>query len=153
MTPDKRLNQIEPVLADFVQKVDRLIEGNGQIINEVSKIPGIESKLADIQQQVAKIPGIENKISGIEQQVAKIPGIEQQVSKIPGIEQQVAKIPGIEQQVAKIPGIERTVAITAKGLAELTVNINNRFDQFQQELSDVKTGQQLILQILREKLP
>lgn len=112
MTPDKRLNQIEPVLADFVQKVDRLIEGNGQIINEASKIAGIE-------QQVAKIPEIENKIADI------------------------------QQQVAKIPSIERTVAITAKGLAELTI----RFDQFQQELSDVKTGQQLILQILREKLP
>ncbi|QDK81352.1 hypothetical protein EXU85_23165 [Spirosoma sp. KCTC 42546] len=146
MTPDKRLNQIEPVLADFVQKVDRLIEGNGQIINEVSKISGIE-------QQVAKIPGIE-------QQVAKISGIEQQVAKIPGIEQQVAKISGIEQQVSKIPGIERSVAITAKGLAELTVtvnhfvvNINQRFDQFQQEISDVKSGQELILQILREKLP
>ncbi|GAB4022292.1 hypothetical protein GCM10028808_69600 [Spirosoma migulaei] len=166
MTPDKRLNQIEPVLADFVQKVDRLIEGNGQIINEVSKISGIEqqvAKIPGIEQQVSKIPGIEQqvaKISGIEQQVAKIPGIEQQVAKISGIEQQVAKISGIEQQVAKIPGIERSVAITAKGLAELTVtvnhfvvNINQRFDQFQQEISDVKSGQELILQILREKLP
>ena len=100
MTPDKRLNQIEPVLADVVQKVDRLIEGNGQIINEVSKIPGIE----------------------------------------------------------------RTVSITAKGLADLTIitnnrfdqlhqDVNQRFDQLQQDVTDVKSGQQLILQILREKLP
>lgn len=33
MTPDKRLNQLEPVVADTAQKVDRLIETNGQILN------------------------------------------------------------------------------------------------------------------------
>ncbi|QMW03827.1 hypothetical protein [Spirosoma foliorum] len=49
--------------------------------------------------------------------------------------------------------IEPLLADPVQLLAELTVNINQRFDQFQQELSDVKTGQQLILQILREKLP
>ncbi|WP_338869846.1 hypothetical protein WBJ53_21210 [Spirosoma sp. SC4-14] len=32
MTPDKRLDQIEPVLADVAQKTDRLIESNGQIL-------------------------------------------------------------------------------------------------------------------------
>ena len=65
MTPEGRFNQIEPVLADVVQKVDRLIEANGQIITEVSKIPGIE----------------------------------------------------------------RTVSITAKGVVDLTANMNTRFDQ------------------------
>ncbi len=33
MTPDKRLNQLEPVVADTAQKVDRLIETNGQILD------------------------------------------------------------------------------------------------------------------------
>ena len=32
MTPDKRLNQLEPVVADVLQKVDRLIEGQGQLV-------------------------------------------------------------------------------------------------------------------------
>ena len=32
MTPDKRLDQVEPVLADVAQKTDRLIESNGQIL-------------------------------------------------------------------------------------------------------------------------
>lgn len=32
MTPDIRLNQIEPLLADVLQKVDRLIEGQGRIL-------------------------------------------------------------------------------------------------------------------------
>lgn len=138
MTPNRRFNQIEPVLADVVQKVDRLIEGNGQIIDQVSKISGIETKVA----------GIETNVSVI------------------------------EQETTKIPGIERTVSITAKGLIDLTTDVNKRFDQqqnqindlrqemkqqftevnqrfdqFQQDVTDVKSGQQLILQILREKLP
>lgn len=40
MTPDRRLNQLEPIVAVVLQKVDRLIEGNGQIINEVSNDTG-----------------------------------------------------------------------------------------------------------------
>ena len=37
MTPDKRLDQIEPVMADVLQKVDRLVEGQGQIIEVVTR--------------------------------------------------------------------------------------------------------------------
>lgn len=33
MTPERRLNQLEPVVADTAQKVDRLIETNGQILD------------------------------------------------------------------------------------------------------------------------
>lgn len=32
MTPDRRLDQIEPLIADVLQKVDRLIEGQGQLV-------------------------------------------------------------------------------------------------------------------------
>jgi len=32
MTPDRRLDQLEPLMADSLQKIDRLIEGQGQII-------------------------------------------------------------------------------------------------------------------------
>ena len=78
MTPDKRLNQLEPIVADVVQKVDRLIEGNGQIINEVSKIPGIE----------------------------------------------------------------KNVNIVATGLAELTINVNQRFDQQQQQIDGLREEMQ-----------
>lgn len=45
MTPDKRLGQIEPVLADVALKTDRLIESNGQIL-EVSTRADSNAKLA-----------------------------------------------------------------------------------------------------------
>lgn len=33
MTPDRRLNQLEPLMADVLQKTDRLIEGQGKILD------------------------------------------------------------------------------------------------------------------------
>ena len=55
MTPHRRLDQLEPVVADVLQKVDRLIEGHGQIITEVSKIPGIETNTNNTAEAVAKL--------------------------------------------------------------------------------------------------
>ncbi|GAB2518274.1 hypothetical protein [Spirosoma aerophilum] len=45
MTPDKRLDQVEPILADVAQKTDRLIESNGQIL-EVATRADINAKIA-----------------------------------------------------------------------------------------------------------
>lgn len=36
MTPDRRLDQLEPLMADVLQKVDRLIEGQGQLVELVT---------------------------------------------------------------------------------------------------------------------
>lgn len=33
MTPDRRLDQLEPLMADVLQKTDRLIEGQGKILD------------------------------------------------------------------------------------------------------------------------
>lgn len=55
MTPNRRLDQLEPVMADVLQKVDRLIEGHGQIITEVSKIPTVEANTTKTAQAVAKL--------------------------------------------------------------------------------------------------
>lgn len=33
MTPDRRLDQLEPLMADSLQKIDRLIEGQGKLVD------------------------------------------------------------------------------------------------------------------------
>lgn len=108
MTPNepRRRTGIDRMMGQFADlsvKLEQLLEGNGNIIDEVSKIPGIKRKISVI-----------------------------------------------EREALKIPGVERTVSITAKGLIDLTTNVNQRFDQLQQVVSFVKAGQQVILQILRE---
>lgn len=37
MTPDHRLDQLEPLMADSLQKIDRLIEGQGQILEVATR--------------------------------------------------------------------------------------------------------------------
>ncbi|MVM33145.1 hypothetical protein GO755_24100 [Spirosoma sp. HMF4905] len=91
MTPDKRLNQLEPIVADVLQKVDRLIEGNGQIINEVSKIPGIEKKVNVIATGLAELTidvqegfaNIRQEISQVDDKISRVDeNIRQEISKV-----------------------------------------------------------------------
>ena len=93
MTPDRRLDQLEPLMADVLQKVDRLIEGQGQLVELAT------TTKAELEQ------------------------------------------------------VKTTGEITASGLANLTTYVQQGFANVQGDMADVKTGQELILQILREKLP
>jgi hypothetical protein len=93
MTPDRRLDQLEPLMADVLQKVDRLIEGQGQLV-------------------------------------------------------ELATTTRVELEQVKTAG-----EITANGLANLTTYVQQGFANVERDMADLKTGQELILQILREKLP
>lgn len=93
MTPDRRLDQLEPALADGLQKLDRLVESHGQLV-----------------------------------------------------ELAVATKAELEQ-------VKRTGDITASGLAKLTTFVQEGFGNVQRDIADLKTGQEAIMQYLREKLP
>lgn len=93
MTPDRRLDQLEPLMADVLQKVDRLIEGQGQLVELAT------STKAELEQ------------------------------------------------------VKTTGEITASGLANLTTYVQKGFADMKQDISDLKTGQEAIMQYLREKLP
>lgn len=59
MTPDRRLDQIEPLIADVLQKTDRLIEGQGQLMevavradqNTETTARGVASLTVYVQQE------------------------------------------------------------------------------------------------------
>ncbi len=59
MKPDERLDQLEQLLADSLQKIDRLIEGQGKIIDLATKteqrVSKIEQKVDTTAQAVAKL--------------------------------------------------------------------------------------------------
>ncbi len=92
MNQNRRLDQLEPLMADVLQKVDRLIEGQGQLVEIATR--------ADHNADTA-----------------------------------------------------------ARGVANLTITvqqgfaqIEQKFDAIQQDMANLKVGQEQILQILREKL-
>lgn len=93
MTPERRLDQLEPALADGLQKIDRLIESHGQLVELA-----VNTK-------------------------------------------------------AELEQVKRTGDITAGGLAKLTTFVQEGFANVQQDIADLKTGQEAIMQYLREKLP
>ena len=92
MTPDRRLDQLEPLMADVLQKVDRLIEGQGQLVELAT------TTRAELEQ------------------------------------------------------VKTTGEITASGLANLTVYVQKGFTDMKQDISELKAGQEAIMQYLREKL-
>jgi hypothetical protein len=59
MTPNERLDQLEPLVADALQKIDRLIEGQGKIVDLAIKteqrVNKIEQKVGTTAQAVAKL--------------------------------------------------------------------------------------------------
>ena len=93
MTPDDRLDQLEPLMADSLQKIDRLIEGQGQLVELA-----VTTK-------------------------------------------------------AELDRVKKTGELTAGGLANLTTYMQEGFSYVRQDIADIKSDQELILQILREKLP
>jgi len=59
MTPNERLDQLEPLMADSLQKIDRLIEGQGKIVDLATKteqhVNKIEQKVDTTADAVAKL--------------------------------------------------------------------------------------------------
>lgn len=55
MTPDKRLDQLEPLIADIAQKQDRMLDLMGLIVDKTAKVDGIEDKANIIANGVAHL--------------------------------------------------------------------------------------------------
>ena len=114
MTPDKRLNQIEPVMADVLQKTDRLIEGQGQIIEIATR--------ADQNANTAA-KGVANLTVTTQKRLDQIDNRFDQVD-------------------SRFDQLDANQNVTRQDVGEM-----------RQDIADLKAGQELILQILRDKLP
>ncbi|GAB4023093.1 hypothetical protein [Spirosoma koreense] len=55
MNPERKLDQLEPLVAESLQKIDRLIEEQGQIVSEVARIPELERTVAITAKAVADL--------------------------------------------------------------------------------------------------
>ncbi|GAB4032891.1 hypothetical protein [Spirosoma jeollabukense] len=105
MTPDKRLDQIEPVLADVAQKTDRLIESNGQILevalradtNAKIAAKGVADLTVEMRQQFGQVG---QRFDSVDQQ------FEQQQNQIDGLRQEVQQ--GFQEVNQKFAQVEKT---------------------------------------------
>lgn len=169
MTPDKRLNQIEPIMADVLQKVDRLVEGQGQLVEfAVNTKAELEEVKTTLNEQVIPllteqvVPTLNNHVIPLLNDHV-VPLLNDHV--VPLLNDHV--VPTLDQHV--VPTLEQvktTGEITATGLAKLTVSVadlrdemRERFDrseQTQQEMRErferSEQTQQEILTILRSQM-
>ncbi|WP_420151096.1 hypothetical protein [Spirosoma sp.] len=139
MTPDKRLDQIEPILADVAQKTDRLIESNGQIL-EIATRADLNAKIAakgvadltvEMRQRFDRVDQrFEQQQSQMDQRFDRV---DQRLDH-----QQLQIDQRFEQQQAQIDNLRQEMQ---KGFQE----VNLKFTQFDQT-------QQQILTILLDRL-
>ena len=155
MTPDDRLDQLEPLLADNLQKTDRLIEGQGQILEVATradhkadilngKVDALDAKIdAKVDALDAKIDA---KVDALDAKIdAKVAALDAKIdAKVAALDAKIdAKVGAVDAKVDKVDSKADTIA---KGLAELTTTTQRQYEE-------LKAGQEAILQYLREKLP
>lgn len=143
MTPDDRLDQLEPLMADNLQKTDRLIEGQGQILEVATRADHKADVLA------AKFDAFDAKVDQKFDAVdAKFDAVDKKFDavdkKFDALDTKVdAKFDAVD---AKFDAVDKKVGTVANGLAELTVTTQRQYEE-------LKAGQEAIMQYLREKLP
>lgn len=116
MTPDKRLDQVEPVLADVAQKTDRLIESNGQILtvslradnNAAITAKGIADLTLEMRQQFKRqqnqIDQLFNSQTELNQKTDQLAGdqakLRQEMQKgFQEVNQNFAQVTQVQQQI------------------------------------------------------
>ena len=141
MTPEKRLNQIEPELAEVIQKVDRLIESNGQILELALNTKAAGESTA---RAVANLT--------VSTQVR----FEQVNTRFDGVD---ARFDGVDARFDQVGTRFDEVDTQINQVSTQFGQVNARFDQLDDnqnemrlDIAQLKAGQELILQILREKL-
>ena len=136
MTPDRRLNQIEPVLADVVQKVDRLIDSNGQILDVATRADGnavLANKNAEIAARGVATLTTELRIGfqQVSDQFQEVNSQFQQVnSQFQEVNSQFQEVNGQFQQVnGRLDNAETNQSELRQEMQQGFEQVNQRFDQ------------------------
>ena len=129
MTPDRRLDQLEPLMADSLKKIDRLIEGQGQlteIATRADQKADITAKgLADLtlqtQQGFAEVrqnfTQVAQNFTQVDQNFA---GVHQDINQVN------AKVDRVDEKVDRV---DKKVDRVDEKVDSLRAEMNQRFDQ------------------------
>ncbi|GAB3895888.1 hypothetical protein [Spirosoma agri] len=162
MTPGRRLDQIEPVLADVAQKTDRLIESNGQIFELATKnntVIEITAKgLADLTVLVnGRFNAVDSRFEGVNGRFDMVDDRFEGVnSRFDMVDDRFEAVNGrfdtVDDRFEGVNGRFDTVydRLDEQGtnIQELKVNVVD----LQKGQSRIEENQQQILAILRERL-
>lgn len=136
MTPDRRLDQLEPLMADSLQKTDRLIEGQGQLMEIATRA---DQKADTTAKGVVNLTLRVNQIA------------EEQADFRSEVRQEIANFRNEVREDGVNFRSEVRQDIT-DFRSEVSQEVANFRDEVRQDIASLRAGQELILQILREKL-
>jgi len=134
MTPDKRLDQIEPALADVAQKTDRLIESNGQILEVATR--------ADINAAIAAkgVADLTTKVTQLAEGQADLRNITTDLR---------IKTDSLTEGQASL---HRKTDLIADDQIKLRQEMQQGFQEVNQKFAQMEKAQQQILTILLDRL-
>lgn len=137
MTPDRRLDQLEPLMADSLQKTDRLIEGQGQLMEIATRA---DQKADTTAKGVVNLTLRVNQIA------------EEQADFRSEVRQNIVDLRSeVRQDIVDLRTEVRRDVVDLR--TEVRQDIVDFRSEVRQDIANLKAGQDLILQILREKLP
>ncbi len=154
MTPEKRLNQIEPELAEVIQKVDRLIESNGQIldlaVNTKAELTEVKVIVGDLKGTVSII---ETTVGDLKTDVGVLKITVSTIETTVGdLKTDVSDLKGTVWELKEaVEKIEVSGHSTARAVANLTVSTGRQFDELKAGQVRLEETQQEILSFLRNK--
>jgi hypothetical protein len=139
MTPERRLDQLEPLMADALQKIDRLIEGQGKLIDIVTRA---DQNAANASTKADYAAGRADYAAGRADYAA-------------GRADYAAG--RADYAAGRADTAANMAEIAAKGVANLTISTQRQFEELtistQKQFDELRTGQEAIMNYLREKLP
>lgn len=142
MTPEKRLNQIEPELAEVIQKVDRLIESNGQILELALNTKDAGESTA---RAVANLTVYTQ--AQFDQVYVRFDQVDDKFNKVD------TKFDTVDTRFDTVDTRFDAVDTRFDGVNVRFDKVDANQNEMRLDIAQLKAGQELILQILREKLP
>lgn len=155
MTPDKRLNQLEPVVADIAQKQDRLIGQMGAMAGELAIVKNDVTEVKTNTSQLrADVIRIEKKADTTAAGLANLTievrqGFERVDNRLNSIEGDVSTL---KSDVSTLKSDVSTLKSDVSTLKSDVSTLKSDVIVLKADVSEIKQTQRLILTILQERL-
>ena len=149
MTPNRRLDQLEPLMADSLQKIDRLIEGQGKLVELATDTKAELDQVKKLGDLTAN--GLANLTVSSQKQ------FEELKAGLEGIITGQDELKTVQDQLITGQDELRTVQdqlITGQNeLKTVQDQLITGQDELRAVQNQLKAGQDAIMHYLREKLP
>lgn len=148
MTPERRLNQLEPVVADIAQKQDRMIGQMGMIADEINivktDVTDVKITLSELKTDASRI---ERKADITASGLANLT-----IEVRQGFERVDNRLSHVEGDVSTLKSDVSTLKSDVSTLKSDVSTLKSDVSTLKSDVSEIKQTQLVILKLLQERL-